>query len=166
MVASDRGFGTRPGQAGLSLIELSLLLAVIGILAVVAVPAYEDYAIRGRVAEAIFATSQCRTAITEIYRSAPRGTTIGSNNWRCAERLTATRYLASISTDPDGVITVTMSANISLGAAESTTLTLAPTKEDGTVLTIRDVPAKVFSFTCRAGGAAPIAQRYLPASCR
>ena len=155
----------KSGQAGLNPIELSLLIAIMGILAAFALPAYEDYVIRGRVAEAILATSQCRAAIAEIYQSAPEGTTIGSNNWRCAERLTATRYLASMSTDPDGVITVMMSTNISLGAAESTTLTLAPTKEDGTALTVRDIPAKVFSFKCRAGGPAPIPQRYLPPSC-
>ena len=153
-------------QAGLSLIELSLLIAVIGVLAAVALPAYEDHIIREYVAEAISATSQCRTIIAEIYASAPRGATIGSNNWRCAERLTATRYLASLSTDPDGVITVTMSTNISLGAAESTTLTLTPAKEDGTALSIRDIPAKVFSFKCKAGGATPIDEKYLPISCR
>ena len=60
-------------QQGFTLIELMIVVAIIGILAAVALPAYQDYTIRARVSEGILATSQCRTAIAEIYQSAKLG---------------------------------------------------------------------------------------------
>src|SRR5215813_1222708 len=94
-------------QQGFTLIELMIVVAIIGILAAVALPAYQDYTIRARVSEAVLATSQCRTAISEVYQTAAAGASIGANNWGCGEGSTSTQYVSGVATDANGVITVT-----------------------------------------------------------
>jgi type IV pilus assembly protein PilA len=157
-------------QQGFTLIELMIVVAIIGILAAVALPAYQDYTIRARVSEAILATSQCRTAIAEVYQSASAGVTIGANNWGCGEGTTTTQYVASIATDDNGVVTVTTqptgtSGGDSLTAnAAGKTVFLTPYKADQTTaLTVADIPTQVGAFKCSAG---TMPAKYLPGSCR
>lgn len=151
-------------QQGFTLIELMIVVAIIGILAAVALPAYQDYTIRARVSEGILAASQCRTSVAEIYQSANAGATIGDNGWGCEVTAgPATKFVDTVTTDANGVITVALTADGGLGSAASGTFTLTPATTAGAALTAGDIPTQVGQFLCQPGTIDP---KYLPGSCR
>src|SRR5690242_2704737 len=89
----ERELRMRKLQQGFTLIELMIVVAIIGILAAVALPAYQDYTIRAKMSELILAMSACRTSITEVYQSG--GTAPQPNNWGC-EGGVASKYVSAL----------------------------------------------------------------------
>ncbi|MHB1358890.1 MAG: pilin [Rhodocyclaceae bacterium] len=154
-------------QQGFTLIELMIVVAIIGILAAVALPAYQDYIQKARVSEIVLAASQCRTSVSETYQTGSAGLAPGADGWGCNEGVAnPTQYVGNVSTSVDGVITVTASNNASLDAAiRGTTLTLTPTDSAGVALAVAAIPTQVGGFKC-GGAADTMPKKYLPGSCK
>jgi len=150
-------------QQGFTLIELMIVVAIIGILAAIALPAYQDYIIKARVSEGILAASQCRTSVAEVYQTAESGDSVAQDGWGCGEgTANPTQYVASIGTTLDtGLITVTLRAIDPV--VDGMTLTLTPVDNSGNPLDATDFPTQVSGFDCNP---LTIPPQYLPGSCK
>jgi type IV pilus assembly protein PilA len=152
-------------QQGFTLIELMIVVAIIGILAAVALPAYRDYAVKARVSEGILAASQCRTTISEAYQTGNASAPPTAGNWGCENGSNPTKFVASIATDGNGVVTVTMATNTAdLAGASGQTITLTPFVGTTAATTAANMGAQISEFRCAAGSTA--IAKYLPGSCK
>ena len=154
-------------QQGFTLIELMIVVAIIGILAAVALPAYKAYTIKARMSEVVLAASQCRTTVSEVYQTASAGASIGANNWGCENTVAggATKYVSTITTNANGQIIVVAATNTAdLDSASGGTITMTPYSDNATVATIAVIPKQIYKFVCQGTSAGVL--KYLPGSCR
>jgi type IV pilus assembly protein PilA len=138
-------------QQGFTLIELMIVVAIIGILAAIAIPAYQDYTIRAQVSEGLNLSGGAKAAVTEFYQD--QGAFPADNataGLEAAGNITG-KYVTQVAVNA-GVITVTYGndANANIAGA---TLTMTPLDNAGSV-----------SWTCANG--AGLQNKWLPAACR
>ena len=143
-------------QQGFTLIELMIVVAIIGILAAIAIPAYQDYTIRAQVSEGLNLSGGAKAAVTEYFQD--RGVMPADNTVAGLEQRTNIqgKYVAQVGVGAaDGIITVTYGNEAhAVIAGKTLEMTADAVTSPGSV-----------RWDCASAGAA-IANKHLPAACR
>ena len=138
-------------QQGFTLIELMIVVAIIGILAAVAIPAYQDYTKRAHVTEGLSLASAAKTSVTEFYNSKGRLPAGNVSAGLATNTSIAGNAVTSVTVSAAGVINIAYNAKVDAAAV----LNLSPTTGAGGIV-----------WRCFVTSGNSLKAQWLPSSCR
>ena len=142
----------KTNQKGFTLIELMIVIAIVGILAAVALPAYQDYTIRAKISEPLALLGEAKTSVTEYFIA--NGTLPADADKAGVRTRIGTPLVSTMAVANTGNLTVTLTSDPSLGAAGGETIIFSNAgTSSGTIV-----------YVCKPG--AGMLPKYLPANCR
>jgi type IV pilus assembly protein PilA len=139
-------------QQGFTLIELMIVVAIIGILAAVALPAYQDYTVRAKVSEGLSLATSAKTAVAENAANGALDLSLGFNIPSVTPNVTSVGINAT-----SGVVTITYTA-----AAGGGTILLTPLSNNAAIVA-GTIPTSSLVWDCKLG---TLAAKYRPSVCR
>lgn len=165
-------------QQGFTLIELMIVVAIIGILAAIALPAYQDYTIRAKISEGVIAAAAAKSHVSESYQANFVAGLAGAvASWNLAS--TQSKYVSNVTIDETGVVVVSFAANAGNGlptGLDGSTLVLTPSIA-GQALTTARVGTLEWACTSTSSitagnrnlfisGTGTLPAKYAPSECR
>ena len=159
-------------QKGFTLIELMIVIAIIGILAVIALPAYQDYTGRAQVSEAITLMEGQKSAVVEYYADKGAWPTTNAAAGIAGATDIKGKYVAKVEVGSNGALTATMKSSDVNNDIKGKTVTLQPETAAaggaaaGGAAAGGAASAGSFLWKCVKGTTNPVPEKFLPSSCR